>query len=125
MTVGQTQIAAAYADAAKPLDERIAWTEVGASTTDGWSEDKQGGKLSYQYYLMDTNSQTLPLASRTDAMVIHETVENPSPSYGNTWQTGYGFTKVKNGSAQFVLKKAYCTFRTLFGGFSSCPTSLP
>jgi hypothetical protein len=55
-------------------------------------------------------------------MLIHEPVENPSPSH--TGLIGFGLAKRKNAAGEFVPKEAYCTFRTSFGGFSSCPSAL-
>ena len=119
---GQRQLVAAYADAGKSIDERIVWTEAGASTTDGWTSKKQSDWVSYQYWLADTDDARLPLASRTDAATFHETVEwlsPPVPSF-----RGFGFVAVKNSNG-FPAKPVYCTFRKAFGGFPDCPPNIP
>lgn len=112
----------AYAAAALPIDERIVWTEAGASTTDGWTPEKQSAWVSYHYSLADTNNSLLPLASRTDAAMFHETVEwlaPPAPRF-----KGYGFVRVKNSNG-FPTKPVYCAFRMQFGGFADCPAHMP
>jgi hypothetical protein len=124
MKQAQQQVVNAYADAGKTMSERLVLTETGASTTEGFTEQRQSDWLSYQYWMMDQGSSVVPLSDRTDAMFIHETVEYPDPPYGNAWLAGYGFNRVKNGAGLFVPKKAFCTFRTLFGGFGTCPSAL-
>ena len=120
MTQGSAQLVSAYGDSGKAMGERLVLTETGASTTNGWTHQKQSDWLSYQFHLVDTSASTLPLSGRTDAMIVHEAVENLNPA-GGSWQTGYGLLKVKDGAGRFVPKQAFCTFRTLWGGFSTCP----
>ena len=112
----------AYADAGQPMEERVVATEFGASTTDGWSEDRQSAWLAFQFFLWDVDDPSLPLASRTDGAFIHAAVDDPYPDA--PWQTGFGLVRVKDADGRFAAKRAYCSYRTMFGGFSSCPATL-
>jgi hypothetical protein len=124
MVAAQQRIVDGYAAAAKPITERIVWTETGASTTAGFSQAEQSHWLSYQYWLMHSDSAQLPLSGRTDAMLIHQPVQDPDPPYNLLDRKGYGFVLVKNSAGEFVPKQVFCTFRTMFGGYSSCPAAL-
>jgi len=118
----QQQIIDAYADVGLGIDERVLWTEAGASTTDGWTPERHAAWIAQHFRLADTNDPLLPLASRTDAAMFHETVEwlsPPIPSF-----KGFGFVRVKNSSG-FPVKPVYCAFRMQFGGYPDCPTHAP
>jgi hypothetical protein len=121
----EQQVETAYEEAGKPIDERLVVTEFGASTSDGYSQALQRSELVSQFRAWDTNSSSVPLADRVDAAFLHEAVENPhAAAGGNPWQMGFGLTKVKDARGRFAIKRAYCAFRTTFGGFSGCPPRL-
>jgi hypothetical protein len=114
----------AYEDAGKTVSERFVATEFGASTTDGYSDAAQRDQLVAQYEAYDTGAGSVPLSDRIDAAFVHEAVENPQAQAGNAFQVGFGLTRVKDARGRFATKRAYCAFRTTFGGFARCPAKL-
>lgn len=115
------EIAAAYADADVPMRTRLAVTEFGASTTQGWSPQRQATALAFAFHLWNQGSSRLPLARRVDAAFAHRAVDDPAPAYGNTWQSGFGWYRVKDASGRFAPKPVVCQFRRLFAGKQDCP----
>lgn len=122
MLANDKMVLGAYAYAGRPMEERIVATEFGASTSDGYTEERQSAWLTLQLHLWDVDHRNLPLASRTDAAFVHAAVEDLEPAA--QWQAGFGLVRVKDAGGRFVPKPAYCSFRTTFGGFSTCPDAL-
>ena len=113
----------AYAQAGRPMKDRVVATEVGASTTDGFTEERQAAWLRLRYWAWDTESPLMP-ALPVDGAFIHRPVEETNPEWGFTYKAGFGLVKVKDDLWRFRTKPAYCAFRTEFGGFDDCPEYL-
>jgi hypothetical protein len=124
MIAGNDAVRLAYADAGVAMNDRIVVTEMGASTTDGFTPDQQSWWTGMHFALLDASHVNIPLSDRTDAAFIHTTVDQVSPDYGNAWQAGYGLVRSKSADGSFAPKPVFCWFRTNVGGFSDCPATL-
>ncbi len=114
-------VASAYQDAGKPILERMVPTEFGASTTAGWTEQKQSDWLVWQFYRWDTNATAVPLSDRTDAAFAHAPVEDViEPPEA----VGYGFFKARDAFGQLAPKPVACGFRKQFSGLTDCPATV-
>lgn len=109
----------AYADAGQPLLDRVVATEIGASTTEGFTADQQAQWLHTRYIGWDTDHWLFPLP--VDATFIHRAVEESNPPYGQVHKAGYGLVKVKDKRGRFATKPAFCKFRVDVAGFGTCP----
>lgn len=117
-------IRAGYANAGVPMEDRVVVTEFAASTTEGYTPEKQSYWLRMQYALWNSNHPNLSMSSKTDATLIHRAVEDPDPGYGNTFEEGFGWVKPKDAEGRFATKPVYCDFRQQFGGQTGCPSHI-
>ena len=110
-----------------PFDDRLVVSELGASTTNGFSEADQARWLTEQMHAVDVgDSPYQPNGARIDAVFIHEPVEDVAPDYEDqNWQAGFGLVRVKNEDGEFALKPAYCAIRAAFSTLAGCPATLP
>jgi hypothetical protein len=112
----------AYIETGKPILERFVMTEYGASTTNGYSEQKQHDWLVWQFHRWDIDDPEIRLSERTDAAFAHLAVEN---SWGYDTADGYGFVKSKNSDGAFIPKMVFCGYRKYFAPqLGECPTAL-
>ena len=112
-------VLAGYADAGQPLLDRVVATEIGASTTEGYTPEQQAYWLHLRYNAWDTDHWIMPLP--VDAMFLHKAVDETNPPFGQTQKSGFGLVRVKDSRGRFPTKPAFCKFRLEVAGFTSCP----